>query len=897
MKKEFTKAYEPARHEDGIYKRWEKSGYFQPGAGQPRADNQKETKGYSIAMPPPNVTGNLHLGHAAMLAIEDILIRYHRMKGNKTLWVPGTDHAAIATQAKVEKLLKDEGANRHKLGREKFLKRVEKYAQDSHDTIVNQVKKMGCSCDWSREAYTLDETRTKAVRAVFKMMYEDGLIYRGERIVNWCPRCHSTLADDEVEYKSQKTKFYTFKYFKDFPFAISTTRPETKLGDTAVAVNPSDKRYKQYVGKVYTGDFVGVKLKLKIIADRQVDKDFGTGALGVTPAHSAVDWQMAEENSLKVIKVIDEEGGIKSGFGKFSKKKVDEAREMIVEELTKQGLLEKEEEMENNLSLCYRCNTPIEPLPSLQWFINVNKKIPKYKKSIKELSIDAVKKGVLGRDKIKIVPERFEKNYFHWMENLRDWCISRQIWFGHRVPVWYGQKSEDGEVYVGVEPPKGKDWKQDEDTLDTWFSSGLWTFSTLANSPEQIKIKKGKIEINSKDFKNFHPTAVLETGYDILFFWVARMIIMTTYAVGDIPFQDVYLHGLIRDEKGRKMSKSLGNVIDPLDMIKKYGTDAVRLSLVIGTTPGNDMNLSEAKVAGFRNFANKLWNISRYILQTTDDRRQTTEMTDADNWILEELEDTISSVDRKLKNYEFSQAGELLRVFTWEKLADWYLEIAKIEGNKSAILRNILEKLLILWHPFIPYVTEVIWSQTKDKNDKMLIVKKWPKAKRSKAGEYMNKKWGLVQNKINLIIEIITAIRNARAENKVEPKRKVKAMIYAGKYKELINSQTDLIKGLRTGIEELEVKGKGPKIKNEIYINVNGIDIYLIGAIDKAKEKKRLKKKIDNLGKLISGAERKLANKKFVSKAPKEVVKREKENLKMRKQELNNLEKQIKEFN
>ncbi|MFA5129135.1 MAG: valine--tRNA ligase [Patescibacteria group bacterium] len=721
---ELEKAYNPKAVEDGIYEKWEKSGYFNP-------DNlSRQGRPYSIVMPPPNVTGTLHLGHAVMLAIEDILIRYHRMRGDRTLWLPGTDHAAIATQTKVEKILKErEGKTRHDLGREKFLAEVDKFITSTKSTIKNQIRKMGSSCDWSREAYTLDEPRSRAVRTVFKMMHDDGLIYRGERIVNWCPGCGSTLADDEVEYKTQKAKFYTFKYSKDFPFAIATTRPETKLGDMAVAVNPEDSRYKKYVGKTYEVNFVGVPLKIKIIADRSIDMVFGTGALGVTPAHSTADWQMAEKNDLPIIKVIDEQGKIRDGFTEYSGKSTTAAREMIVEKIKTAGLLEKEEEIENNLSICYRCGTPVEPLPSLQWFIDVNKKIKKYKKSLKELSLEAVKKGVFGQKKIEIIPEQFEKVYFHWMENLRDWCISRQIWFGHRVPVWYKEK----EIYVGIEAPQGEGWTQDPDTLDTWFSSGLWTFSTLG-WPEK-----------TKDLKNFHPTAVLETGYDILFFWIARMILMTTYVLGDIPFKNVYLHGLVRDEKGKKMSKSLGNIIDPLDMIEKYGTDAVRLSLVLGTSPGNDMKLSDEKIAGFRNFTNKLWNISRYILMnvkdTSIDTRNIKPKERADKWILyyfnelksdqvkkhKDFGQVSGGVTGKLNVFQFSNAGFELRNFTWSQLADHYLEMAKGRKDKvkDQILIYILKDLLKLWHPFMPFVTEHIWQMLGEKE--MLIVQEWPK--------------------------------------------------------------------------------------------------------------------------------------------------------------------------
>jgi valyl-tRNA synthetase len=923
MNKELPRAYEPSLYEDDIYKKWLESGFFQPKVDQPLVGDSQamdEKKSYCIVMPPPNVTGNLHIGHAVMLAVQDILIRYHRMKGERTLWVPGTDHAAIATQTKVEKLLKEKGVDRHKLGREKFLKEVEKFANNSHDTIVNQIKKMGSSCDWSREAYTLDETRSRAVQSVFKMMHDDGLIYRGERIVNWCPRCESTLADDEIEYKTQITKFYTFRYAKNFPIAISTTRPETKLGDTAVAVNPSDNRYKKFIGRVFEIDFVGIKINLKIIADRNVDMNFGTGALGVTPAHSMADWQMSQENDLPVIKVIDETGKIRPGFNEFSGLKVKAAREMIVEKLKAGGLLEKEEEIENNLSLCYRCDTPIEPLPSLQWFIDVNKKIPKYAKTIKELAIDAVKKGVFQREKIKIIPERFEKNYFHWMDNLRDWCVSRQIWFGHRVPVWYkkSKNSDDKEIFVGVEPPAGEGWVQDSDTLDTWFSSGLWTFSTLAKNANEIKFEGGQLKIDSDDFKNFHPTDVLETAYDILFFWVARMIIMTTYVVGDIPFKNVYLHGLVLDEKGKKMSKSKGNVIDPLDMIKKYGTDATRLSLVIGSTPGNDTRLSEEKIGGYKNFVNKLWNISRFIITNyemprSSDQQITTanagpanyeidngKLTIADKWILDKIKNLINDVTDDLDNYRFSQAGEKLKSFTWDDLADWYLEVSKFEtdGEKSNILSFILTNILKLWHPFIPFVTEKIWEIL---GYESLIISKWPafassyaKASADKdamAGKPSDVKItnGQPDNDFEIIKNIIIAIRNARSEHKIEPAKKIKAVICAGKHKAMIESQSILIKSLRTSISDLEILEKNKKIDQAIYITVGKIEIYLISEIDKEKEKIRIKKEIENLEKIIIRLENKVNDKEFISKAPENIVAKEKEKLEKYRSELDKL--------
>ncbi|MFH0854614.1 MAG: valine--tRNA ligase [bacterium] len=892
MSKELAKIYNPCEVEDKIYKKWEESGYFNPDKSIEEGIINKDAKSFSIVMPPPNATGTLHLGHAAMLALEDILIRYNRMKGNKTLWIPGTDHAAIATQTKVEKILKEEGINRHEIGRIKFLKRVEEFVENSRNTIKNQTKKMGSSCDWSREAFTLDDIRNKAVRAVFKMMYDDGLIYRGERIINWCPRCHSTLADDEVEYKAQKSKLYTFKYNKDFPFAVATTRPETKLGDTAVAVNPKDERYKKYIGKIFNVDFCGVKLKLKIIADRNVDMNFGAGALGVTPAHSMVDWDMAKENELEIIKVINEDGNIREYFGEFSGKSVAEARKMIAEKLLKNNLIEKEEDINNNLSVCYRCGMPVEPLPSLQWFINVNKKIPRFGKSIKELSVEAVRTGVFGREKIKIVPERFKKNYFNWMESLHDWCISRQIWYGHQIPVWYRAKKTtnqeyskikngDQEIYVGVESPKGDNWIQDEDTLDTWFSAGLWTFSTMAHKKEQIRLEGGKLIINSEDFKNFHPTSVLETGYDIIFFWVARMIIMTTYAVENIPFQDVYLHGLVRDEHGKKMSKSLGNVIDPLDMIKKFGTDAVRLSLTVGTSPGNDMNLSEEKVAGFRNFTNKLWNIARYALgsieEGKDAGKEIGNLTLADKWILDKLDNIIKLVTDDIENYRFSQAGETLREFTWNDFADWYLEIAKVEGGKGGILEFVLKNLLKLWHPFMPFVTEKIWEEMENKN--MLIIEKWPSQQNKKTIKQQNNK---AENDFNLIRNIIFAVRNGRSQYKISLSRKIKAIIYAGDKKELVESHAELIKKLRTGLEYVEVKESGEKIKNAIYIAVNGIDVYLvIPDVDFGAEISRLEKEIKEQERRIFGQNKKLENKDFIERAPKEIIDGEREKLEL----------------
>ena len=875
--KDLPKIYNPQEIEDKIYKKWEKSGYFNP-------DNlalPKNAKTYTIVLPPPNITDKLHLGHVSMLAIEDLLIRYHRMKGFRTLWVPGTDHAAIATQNVVEKkLLKEKGLTRYDLGREKFLKEVWKFLWETQATILRQIKKTGASLDWSREAFTLDKLREEAVRKMFVDMRKAGIIYRGERIVNWCPRCRSTLADDEVEYKKQKAGFYTFKYSKKFPFAISTTRPETKLGDTAVAVNPKDERYKKYIGQTFEIDFVGVPLRLKIIADRNVAMDFGTGALGVTPAHSMVDWKMAEKNNLDIVKVIGEDGKIRAGFKNYSGKTAAKARDMVIRELKKRKLLEKEENMENNLSLCYRCGAPIEPLPSQQWFVSVDKKIKRLgNKSLKEKAIEAVEK-----EQIKFVPERFKKRYLNWMENLHDWCVSRQIWFGHRIPAYYKLKTRSGKlktaekIYVGLEKPAGEGWIQDPDTLDTWFSSGMWTFSALG-WPQNFKNNK-----KLGDLAKFHPTQVLETGYEIITLWVSRMVMMSLFALNEIPFKNVYLHGMVLDKCGQKMSKSKGNGIDPLDVIKKFGADSVRLALLIGNTPGNDVKISEKKIEGFRNFTNKLWNIARFVIgnyELSGAARQITaaNLTSADAWILHKMKNLIAGVNGDLDNYRFSQAGEKLKEFTWNNFADWYIEASKFEENKkekSAILVMILKDLLKLWHPFMPFLTENIWEKTSREN--LLMVEEWPREKKyAKIFELLNETEGRAFMKAR---DIITAVRNARAENKIEPGRKIKAIIYAGEYYGILKGEGALIKNLRTGIDELEIKRKGEKISKAIRILEDGVEIYLIAAVDKKKEKARVKKELENLKKYIGELEKKLKNKNFTEKAPEKIVEQEKEKLK-----------------
>lgn len=709
MNEKFLKPYSPKDTEDRIYKNWIDSGFFNPDVCIEKGATKKDADSFSIVLPPPNVTGTLHTGHASMLAIEDIMVRFERMRGKRTLWIPGTDHAAIATQSKVEKELQKEKLSRHDLGRDEFLKRVNEFAQNSHDTIVSQVRKMGASVDWSREAYTLDETREKAVRTAFKKMYDDGLIYRGYRIVNWDPKGQTTISDDEIVYEERVGKLYTFKYSKDVPFSIATTRPETKLGDTAVAVHPEDPRYKDLIGKTYEFNFAGADVKIKVVGDEVVDPLFGTGVVGVTPAHSGTDWEIGKRHDLPVIPVINEYGKMIVGMEGVKDKKTLEAREKIVEWLKSEGLFEKEEEIKQNIGTAERTGGIIEPLPKLQWFIDVNKPA-RDGKSLKELMLDAVRK-----DGIEILPERFEKVYFHWIENLRDWNISRQIWFGHRVPVWY----KGDEIYVGVEAPEGSEWKQDEDTLDTWFSSGLWTFSTLG-WPD-----------NTEDLKNYHPTNVLETGYDILFFWVARMILMSTYLVGEIPFKTVYLHGLVRDKQGRKMSKSLGNIVDPVELIEKYGADALRMSLVVGIGPGSDNNLGEDKIKAYSKFGNKIWNATRFVIENTDgfDASKKPTLLPEHEAYITEWKNLVSEITKEMEEYKLYLVGEKLYHFFWHRFADVIIEECKKDLNDSAkyTLIHLLKEQLKALHPFMPFITEEIWELIHDgKAEKLLIIEEWP---------------------------------------------------------------------------------------------------------------------------------------------------------------------------
>lgn len=837
-KSEIPKAYEPQKVEDDIYTAWEQSGLFNP-------DNLpgKRTETFSIVLPPPNVTGTLHIGHAVMLAIEDAMIRFARMQGKKTLWLPGTDHAAIATQSKVEKILYDtEGKSRHDLGREEFLKRVDQYAQESHDVIINQTKKMGSSLDWSREAFTLDEPRNKAVRTIFKKMYDDGLIYRGHRIVNWDPKMQSNVSDDEIERREEKAPFYYFQYG---PFEIGTARPETKFGDKYVVMHPDDDRYKDYKhGDTFECEWINGKIMATVIKDEAVDPEFGSGVMTITPWHDVTDFEIAERHNLDKQQIINLDGKLLAIAGEFARMDIEEARPKIVAKLKEKGLLVRtDDDYVHNVATNYRGGGIIEPQIREQWFVDVNKEVPGRGKSLKEMMLEVVR----NKD-IEIIPERFEKTYFHWIENLRDWNISRQLWYGHRIPVWY----KGNETYVGIDAPEGEEWEQDSDTLDTWFSAGIWTFSTLG-WPEE-----------TEDLKTYHPTTMLETGYDILFFWVARMILMTTYALGEIPFKYVYLHGLIRDDQGRKMSKSLDNIIDPLDTIAEYGADATRLSLMIGTSPGQDQKLSMEKIGQYRNFTNKLWNISRFVLTSVDEIQSVQHVqaeTLSDKWILSRFEEVREKVTMHMEKFEFSAAGEALRDFTWGEFADWYLEIAKVQKkqgitNTDSVLLYILERLLTMWHPFMPFVTEEIWKQFNA--SEMMIIHEWP-SEGVKTDENTLKSFSELQ-------ETIVAIRNLRSEYKVEPGKFVTVALVGSKFG---SNEIEVLKTLARVEDILDQK---PAEAATAVVGKIEVHLSLEGLVDKKQEKKRLKKELDEVTKYLSGVSAKLANKEFLSKAPEKVV-------------------------
>lgn len=706
---QLTKPFNAQDVEPSLYDMWETSGYFNP-------DNlpgvRKES--YTIILPPPNVTGTLHTGHAIMLAIQDTLTRFKRMNGYKTLWLPGTDHAAIATQSTVEKKIqKEEGKSRHDLGREEMLRRINMFALESQNTILAQFRSMGASLDWSRLAFTLDDTRNLAVKTMFKKMYEDGLIYQGHRIVNWDPKGQTTISDDELVYVEEKSKFYYFKYG---PFVIGTARPETKFGDKYVVMHPDDTRYKEYThGQKLTVEWINGPIEATIIKDVSVDPEFGTGVMTITPWHSVVDFELAQKYKLDYEQIIDKYGKLLPVCGEeFAGMKIKEAREKIVEKLQSKGLVEKVEDYTHNISTAERTGGIVEPQIMKQWFVAVTKPFTHFGK---ETTLKNLMREAVESKKTIILPERFEKVYFHWIENLRDWCISRQIWYGHRIPVWY----KGDELYVGVEAPVGDGWVQDEDTLDTWFSSGMWTFSTLGWPEETV------------DLKTFHSTDLLETGHDILFFWVARMVLFSTYALNEVPFKHVYLHGLVRDAQGRKMSKSLGNALDPRELCAKYGTDALRMALMVGNGVGNDLKLGEDKVKAYKMFANKIWNATRFVLERTitfEDSHAS--FTEEDKAVYDAWTEVRKDITSDIENYRLHIASEKIYDYFWKVFCDEIIETRKVrieEDNQKQsaqlLLKTLLREQIITLHPFMPFITEEIWKYIKREEDNILLVTSW----------------------------------------------------------------------------------------------------------------------------------------------------------------------------
>jgi len=851
---EIPRAYDPHKVEARWYQFWMDKGYFTP-----RIDREKQP--FVIIMPPPNITGELHLGHALTATLEDIMARWHRMKGEPTLWLPGIDHAGIATQFVVEQALVKEGTTRHQLGRESFLERVWQWKNRYGHNIAEQHKRLGASCDWSRERFTMDEGPSRAVRTTFVRLYRKGLIYRGERIINWCPRCVTALSDLEVEHDDTAGNLWYVRYHikdSDDFITVATTRPETILGDTAVAVNPGDTRHQGVVGRTVVLPAVG--REIPIIADEAVDPAFGTGAVKITPGHDPVDFEVGQAHGLPTINILNPDGTMNDNAGAYRGLDRYECRKRIVADLEQEGLLVKIEPHQHSVGHCCRCRAAVEPWASRQWFVR-----------IAPLAIPAIDAVTDGR--IKIIPERFTKVYLNWMENIRDWCISRQLWWGHRIPVWYCGGC--GEIIVSVDDPTlcpkcgSPKLEQDADVLDTWFSSALWPHSTLG-WPEQ-----------TEDLNYFYPTSVMETGYDILFFWVARMIMMGLENTGEVPFHTVYLHGLIRDEKGEKMSKVKGNVLNPLKLIDRYGTDALRFAVSTGSAPGNDIRLSMERMEAARNFANKLWNASRFILGNIDGAVDIDNIGSAqleDRWILSRLNRLIADVDKLMGDFQFGEAERQIHDFIWGEFCDWYIEMAKLrlrgEASPLPILVHVLETSLRLLHPFMPFITEEIWQNVKPHVGRDLgesiMVAPYPAADASRLDDEAEKQ-------MSVVIDIVRAIRNTRAELQVEPSKWVEALVVAGDMKSAIESQAQAIEALARA-RPLTIAGESTNRPDKAKTMVlHGAEVVLpmAGMIDAAAEAARLNREIADAQDNIARLEARLADASFLSKAPPQVVDRE----------------------
>ncbi len=847
--------YQPKEVEAKWYKFWEENGFFS-------SEHNKNGEPFCIVMPPPNVTGQLHMGHALDETMQDILIRFRRMQGYRALWLPGTDHAGIATQAKVEESLAKEGISKYDLGREKFLEKVWQWKETYHDRITKQLRMMGSSCDWDKERFTLDEGCSDAVQDVFIRLYKEGLIYRGSYIINWCPKCQTTISDIEVEYESKEGKLWYFKY----PLAdgsghimIATTRPETMLGDAAVAVNPNDPRYTGMIGKTVLLPIMG--REIPIIADDYVDLEFGTGAVKITPSHDPNDFEIGLRHNLPQIDVIGKDAKMTEEAGKYCGMDRYECRKAIIEEFKALGLYEKEEEINHSVGQCYRCDSVIEPLISPQWFV----KMPPLAKP----AMEAVKTG-----DISFVPQRFDKIYLGWLENIRDWCISRQLWWGHRIPVWYCQ--DCGEVICQKGAPTvcqkcgSSNLEQDPDVLDTWFSSALWPFSTLG-WPN-----------NTKDLATFYPTSVLVTGRDIIFFWVARMIFAGLHFMDAKPFNEVFIHGLILDAQGRKMSKSLGNGVDPLEIIDQYGADALRLMLITGNTPGNDFRFQVERLEAARNFVNKLWNASRFVLMNLKDYQAGSakaSYTLADKWILDSLRQTVETSTRNLEKYELGEAVRGIYDFTWDDFCDWYIELAKprlYKGSPSEkytaqyVLVTVLGQILQLLHPFMPFITEELWQALPHEGNTIML-SAWPQA--DKMQQFAEE-----AEAMDIIRDIVRAIRNIRAEMNVPPGKKVEVILQAdAAATNILTAGQDYIAVLAQA-ENIELKAKGSEAPGQaVSAHIKGVEIYLPlkGLIDITKEIERLQKEIANMDNELARLSGKLANAEFLAKAPANIIEKE----------------------
>ena len=887
MRKELPKTYSPSEFEDRIYKEWCDNKLFTP-----TIDHKKQH--YSIVIPPPNITGQLHMGHALDNTLQDILIRYKRMRGFCTLWVPGTDHASIATEAKIVEAMRKEGLTKEDLGRDKFLERAWDWKKQYGGRIIEQLKKMGSSCDWSRERFTLDEGCSKAVREVFNRLYEKGLIYRGERIINWCPHCKTSISNAEVDYSEQDSHFWHIRY----PLVggggfveVATTRPETLLGDTAVAVNPNDERYKHLIGKYVTLPLVG--RRIPIVGDEHAQLDKGTGCVKITPAHDPNDFEVGRRQHLPMEVCLTPDAKITDNYPKYAGMDRYEARKAIVEDLRAGGYLCEIEDLKHEVGTCYRCGTTIEPMVSLQWFVKME--------PLAKPAIECVRDG-----RIKFVPERFDKNYFHWMENTQDWCISRQLWWGHRIPAFYCDDCGHTVVSredVDVCPKCGGHMTQDPDTLDTWFSSALWPFSTLG-WPE-----------NTDDLKYFFPTNTLVTGYDIITFWVSRMIFSSLEYMNEVPFDTVLIHGLVRDAQGRKMSKSLGNGIDPLEIIDKYGADALRFALATGNSPGNDMRFSDEKIEAARNFANKLWNAARFVLMnlTIDkiEEPDTSKLAVEDKWILTKLEECVKSVNTNLDKYELGVALSSIYDFLWDYYCDWYIELTKTsitpKSNESSMsaeltktsvssedkersltaqntLAYVLRETLKLLHPFMPFITEEIYSSLPGEEG-FIMVKDYPEYREDFT-------FAAAEEDMNRIIDAIKAIRVRRNEMGVVPSRKAKLFVET-KYPETFSGATAFFEKLASAASLEVVEDYADENAVKIITDSATIHIPLGDLVDFEAERARLKKELDAMESEIKRAEGKLSNEGFVSRAPAAVVEAEKAKLEKYKEKRDSIKEAI----